>query len=261
MCINEVKKQLTKKFKSLAKALTESERRLQLSVVNILFEHGDLKQLTRNTNLEFFDDISKQLPGNTDSLRQAFQEIRKSTDTYEDTIIRWIQPHLNELNPDKHLDPISLNELSQNNIEPTLEEVSEVEENSSPVTLEQIIFNTNSSANQDSAINSSIAELFMNIIDSLRNQVVDDCETTLQSMLNFPNQEAYSKFDKFVTQAFKGETASREWRYFYEDENNKSILWPDAEKKEKYQQVEKEWRGLVGLAIEASKDSGLRIES
>lgn len=128
LCISEVKEKLMKKFQILAEALEESERNLQLTVVKILSQYAELNKLTPQQGLEFFDEIEKQIPEGTttNKLRQAFKEIKKSTDTYEDTIIRWIQEHLNELNPDKHLDPMSKDQILATDIEVTPEQVNEL---------------------------------------------------------------------------------------------------------------------------------------
>ncbi|MBF2063108.1 MAG: dynamin family protein [Calothrix sp. C42_A2020_038] len=334
MCINELKEKLTKQFKSLAKALEESERKLQLSIVEILSEDGEFNKLTSDKGIAFFNEVEKQIPRNTNRLKEAFQEMKKSTDTYEDTIIRWLQPHLNELNPDKHLDPISENQLLKNGVNSfesekveqlknslsnlTSEEASELEssisrlrpslqESEPPTTgtnsisqliaqistflikttgvplpdelinklsyvaIENIFFFMKELVKQPQApsldISSTIVpqafgsedESILKKIDSLREKVVDDCEQTLQKMLQFPNQEAYSKYDKFVTLAFKGETASREWRKFYDDEKNKSKLWSGAQEKEKNKRVEQEWQSLVAGAIKINQDNTMLL--
>ncbi len=328
MCINELKEKLTKKFKSLAEALENSERKLQLSVVEMLSEHGELNKLTSEKGIKFFNEVEKQIPGNTNRLKEAFQEIKKSTDTYEDTIIRWLQPHLNELNPDKHLDPISKNQCLKNELDATLEseKVEQLKNSISNLTpektseLETHISNLISEQTPEAQTNASNSALIADIstfimkivgvplpeeligrlsyfavdkilflikeliknrpintqqvsntkasttpdsedvsilteIDSLRKKVVNDCEQTLQKMLEFPNQEAYSKYDKFVTQAFKGETASREWRKFYDDDKNKSKLWSGAQEKEKNKQIEQEWQNLVASTIKINQEN------
>ncbi|MGH8000062.1 MAG: hypothetical protein ACREPR_11670, partial [Brasilonema sp.] len=318
MCINEVKKRLTEKFKSLADALKESERNLQLSAVQILSEHGELKKLTREQGIEFYDEIEKQLPHHTPGLRQAFRDIKKSTDTYGDTIIRWIQPHLDELNPDKHLDPISQNQCSENNLNLTSEQVEELQNTTSNLTDEQVTELENNISNPTPELLSKIGaiiveainvplpfeqsqrilqlaieqiypllgrlirkfipqesvnqnqvypinsyqeteKIILEKIDALRHQVVNKCEQTLRTKLSFPNEEAYSKFDKFVTQAFTDEKATREWRDFYQDEKNLAILWPGAEQKENSKQIEQEWQRLVDSSIAVSQKDELLL--
>ncbi|WP_028082537.1 dynamin family protein [Dolichospermum circinale] len=113
--INEVKDRLTNQFKTLATTLEESEKQLQLSVVKILSKYGNLERLTQNQEVDFFKDIEKALPSanrsTTEKLVKAFQEMQNSTTTYKDIIIGWIEEHLDELNPDQHLDPISKSQL------------------------------------------------------------------------------------------------------------------------------------------------------
>lgn len=71
----------------------------------------------------------------------------------------------------------------------------------------------------------------------LRKKVVENCKLTLESKLNFPNQEAHTKFEKFVSNGLKGEKAETAWRDFYQDEKNQE-LWPGAKSKENARQLE-----------------------
>lgn len=280
LCINELKDELTKKIKSLADALVESERKLQLSVVNILSEEGKFKELTKQKGIDFFDEIEKQFPANTSKLREAFREIKKSTDTYEDEVIRWIQIPLNELNPDKHLDPISENYLKNKSVisEPASKpkiSVSNGKHNDTSQ-LENITSNstndvfsrtgtlqahpTNSSEGDKEEL---VWEEIHKKIDFLRNQVVDECKIQLDSKLTFPNQEAFTKFDKFFVLGFKGELGGRAWRYFCEEPKTKSKLWDGAKKNEENQKVEEEWKKLVDNTIITAneKDSLLLLKN
>jgi hypothetical protein len=161
MCINEVKQKLTRDFESLATTLEESEKELQKSVVNILIKDGNLGNLTVEKEIEFFQEIEKQLPivRNARKLTQAFQEIHNPTRTYKDTIIEWIQPHLDELNPDQHLDPISKNQLSPNNLDVTPEEVNELEKTVSNLTDEQVSQIETSISNPTTDLVSEISKL------------------------------------------------------------------------------------------------------
>ncbi len=317
MCINEVKDKLTDEFRSLAKALTESERKLQLSVVEILSDDGDLKKLTSQRGIEFFDEIEKQLSAYTDKLKQSFQEIKQSNHTYEKTINQWIHPHLDELEPDKHLDPISQKQCLGNNLGVTTEKVNEIEKTVN-LTAEQTSQLENSLSNPTADLLSEFASYIMKLsgvplpdelnqkiasfaidqissligrvirnhqennqigniengdyfpslsratlileeIKTLRDKVVDDCEQTLRKNLSFPNEEAYSRFGKFITQAFRGQDAMIEWRCFYEDEKNQSILWPGAGEKKKNEQVKQEWQKSVDRAVEANKVDALLL--
>ncbi|QHG21165.1 dynamin family protein [Nostoc sp. ATCC 53789] len=121
--INQVKDRLKEKFKTLATTLEESEKELQISIVEILSEHGKLGNLVQSKNVKFFQEIIEQFPQAEDpdqsifKLVNAFEEIKEPTKTYQDTIISWIETYLDELNPDKHIDPISMSQLSKNETE------------------------------------------------------------------------------------------------------------------------------------------------
>ena len=82
-----------------------------------------------------------------------------------------------------------------------------------------------------------------------RDKVVSNCEKELKMRLSTPNKEAYTKFNKFIISAFWGEYAQTHWRDFYDI--NKSILWPDAQQKQEYERVEREWQNLVNSAVDA----------
>ncbi|BBD68914.1 hypothetical protein NIES4072_37540 [Nostoc commune NIES-4072] len=92
----------------------------------------------------------------------------------------------------------------------------------------------------------------------LRKKVVENCKLTLESKLNFPNQEAHTKFEKFVSNGLKGEKAETAWRDFYQDEKNQE-LWPGAKSKENARQLEEDWQNLVDKAMYASSDNGLLL--
>ncbi|MFN6496210.1 MAG: dynamin family protein [Nostoc sp. DedQUE01] len=121
ICINEVKDKLKDKFKELATRLEESEKKLQLSTLKILSENGELKELTQNQELKFFEEILEKIPfperPTSKKLINAFKDIQKSTQTYENTILGWIDTHLDELTPDRHIDPISQSQLLGNQTE------------------------------------------------------------------------------------------------------------------------------------------------
>lgn len=324
MCINEVRMNLTSEFKVLAKALEESERKLQYSVAKILHEQGKLNnhtslqgyQLKEETCVAFFDEVKKLLPENTEKLEQALRGIKKRTDTYEDTIMGWIQPHLDTLRPDKHLDPISkedffANEVEVNELKETVSNMSEEEVGeldgkmqelqnkiqsealseisqfiSSIITLPfpvsqkliqsildfgfqkssvlvKELINKSTSENMNSEPSPSTKELspealIWSEIDSLRKKVVEDCQITLKGKLNFSNKEAYTKFDKFVSNAIISDQIDTEWQDFYRDEKNRE-LWPGAKSKENAKKLEQDWQDLVAKAITANGDDGLLL--
>jgi hypothetical protein len=111
ICIHEVKEKLKDKFKTLATTLEKSEKELQLSVVNILSENGELKNFIRNQQIGFFEELGRNFPAperrTTQMLINAFEDISTPTTTYQDTIIEWIETYLDELKPDRNIDPIS----------------------------------------------------------------------------------------------------------------------------------------------------------
>ncbi len=316
MCINEVKQRLTTEFQTLAKTLEDSEKELQKSVVRILAEDGKLNNLTLEEGIEFFKEIEKQLPGNAKMLAQAFQEIQNPTRTYKDTIIRWIQPHLDKLNPDQHLDPISQAQVLENALDVTPEQVNELETTVYNLTDEQVstletsisnptadllsdiskviakwvgiplpdeiiqivsrlaiekmfpfigtlihkkVPQLNSSKNQVDHTYSYSAQSLLEEIDSIRNEVVNQCDLTLQTVLHFPNQMAHSRYDKFVTLAFKNEDAKIEWQDFYGKYEAK--LYPGAEQRKENKEVEQKWENLVNSALKANEDDGLLLDN
>ena len=293
------------------------------AIITKRHEQGELKkhtsfqtyQLKEETCVELFDKVEKLIPNNTEKLEQAFREIKKCNDTYEETVMSWIQPHLDTLKPDKHLDPLSkeqylanesdirsqiketfsnmseeqVNELDgkmqelQDEIKSqALSEISEVV--SSIITLPfplsqkliknildfgfqkssalvKELINKPKSENMNSEPSPSdnnllIEELIWSEIDYLRKKVVEECKLTLEEKLNFPNQEAYTKFDKFVSNALKGEKAETAWRDFYQDEKNIE-LWPGGKFKIDEQKEKQHWQDLVAKAINANSDDGL----
>lgn len=323
MCIHEIKNTLTKKFQELAKTLEESEIKLQLSVVDILINAGRFKLTTSPKLPEFFQEIEEKIPGsNTNNrLKEAFKEIKKSTTTYQGQVNTWIQSHLDELKPDKHLDPISAEQVSD--LDEMSKQVDEINTTLSNSNLtEQEIGNMKQRISEPTAdvlsqigslimkgygsplpeeLNNKIAGVAINqiaslmglLIDkinspqpqviiqavegklsleeeekldtliheqitSLRDKVVDKCEQTLQGKLSFPNEEAHSKFDKFITLAFTGADAQTAWRIFYN--KNQAILWSGARQKEENKVVEQEWQRLVDAAIAANNEEGLQLQ-
>lgn len=101
-------------------------------------------------------------------------------------------------------------------------------------------------------------ELIYSEIDSLRKKVVENCQLILEDKLNFPNKEAYTKFDKFISNGLKGEKGETAWRDFYQDEKNIE-LWPGGKTKENAKKVEQHWQDLVAKAINANSDDGLLL--
>ena len=311
--IIQVQKKLRGKFEELADFLKKSEEKLQLSLVEILVEHGNLGVISPHRNLIFFNDIYKEiLKNNHDSartLQEAFDEVRKSTDTYEKTILAWIEPDLDELNPDRNLDPISQKQnydiFTQEEVETiesdlsalTEEDVSKLDENINdsisqfvdalgdditkmigmtlPLGVVKIL--TKSLLNQlpflikgfsrasipTENVNSqsylfvrSFSEenkqLIQNEMKSLRDKVVANCQTTLENKLNFPNKEAYTKCNSFVTNAFTGYNLDIPWEQFYD--NKKDVLWPNAVRSQENKIKEQKWQNLVNSAIEANQE-------
>lgn len=284
LCINELQKELTKKFKSLADALKESERELQLSVIKILSEEGKLEELTKQKDIEFFEEIEKQLPANTNKIKEALQEIKKSTYTYENTIITWIQIPLDDLNPDKHLDPISENALGSKAVisEPANKpntsvsnskhnDTSQLENNTSnstndvlfPVNIIQAYPTNSNEEDKEELIWDNEESICKNInekINFLRSKVVEECQTKLYNKLTYPNEQAYTRFNTFFVLAFTDEASERAWRYFCEEPNTKSKLWDGANKNEKNQLVEQQWKRLLDhTRILNEKDSELLL--
>lgn len=318
ICINELRKNLEEEFEKLSIALEDSEKELQVSVVKILSENAELKKLTSQLNIEFFDEIRNCIPAHdtTEQLRAAFAEMKTSTTTYKKTISTWLQDYLNYLQPDKHLDPLSINQL-KNEIGVNTEEINQIENDVSQLEDDQVakIKTAIQEPSQDDLskvggailawlgvplpepINQKIAQLFINIggnllqkliekdnshtsiittqqlsaddsleriqeeVKLLRNEVVAQCETKLQTMLSFPNQEAYSKFDKFVTLAFRNDLAETGWLDFYSDDNNKAILWPGSDIRRENKQVEDKWKELVNSAIKVINDKDLLLQT
>ncbi|BAZ67307.1 hypothetical protein NIES4106_20620 [Fischerella sp. NIES-4106] len=330
MCINEVKKRLTSEFEKLATALENSERKLQLSVVDILSEHAKLEKLANNKGLDFFDEIKQQIPDSntTEQIQNSFEEMKTSTTTYKKIISTWIQEYLNYLQPDKHLDPLSINQIITNEVGVTLKQINELKNTASEIKdedvekIEKEIENKIDNSTEDQLseigaaimtwlgvpfpneinkkflslsiktisslmrqwidkknsqpsiiqasslpVNKSLEEIRQEAneylekirqeISSLRDKVVDKCGEELKSRLTFPNEEAYAKFDKFVTVAIKHEKAQTGWRDFYSDDSNKAILWPGAEDRIKNKEAEENWKKLVKDAIAAINQEGL----
>ena len=82
----------------------------------------------------------------------------------------------------------------------------------------------------------------------LRDKVVAKCEETLKTNFNFPNKEAYTKFNSFVTNAFTGDLAQIPWRQFYR--RNEDILSQNGQRRREFDKKEREWQSLVDSAIQ-----------
>ncbi|UKO95944.1 dynamin family protein [Nostoc sp. UHCC 0870] len=178
MCINEVKTNLIREFKTLDKALKKSEIKLQLSVAKILYEQGWLEKhssfqeysLKEEECVDFFVKVKELVPQHRKELKQAFEEIQQCTDTYGDTIISWIQPHLDTLKPDQHLDPISRKQFFTDESNLISQQVNE---------LQQTVVN--------------LSEEEVNKLDSTMQQLTDDIKAELLSKM----MEAISQYMPF----------------------------------------------------------------
>ncbi|BAY42466.1 hypothetical protein SAMD00079811_00430 [Scytonema sp. HK-05] len=294
LCVSELRNEFVKKMNLLAQALIESERDLQLSVVKILSNDGNLKELTTHEGIEFLNEIEKQLPPNTDQLREAFQEIQKSSYASGDIILGWIGDPLAQLLPDQQIDPISeqyLNDIisKQSNQHQTLASNNQDDENSqlenstdTPIDApaigsEEELNQTLASNNQDdensqlesstdtpidalaTGLKKELIQKIQNKIDFLRNKFVEECKKKLQTKLNYPNEQAFTKFDKFMTLAFGGEDIETEWHEFCEKKEIQDKLWHGAKQKKENQKVEEDWKTLVHDVITANRKDVLRL--
>lgn len=238
LSIKELETDLIKKFSLLEEALRESEKELQITVINLLSKTGNLQKLSHQEGIEFFEEIEKQLPLSASDIKKALEQIKtpKTASTYENEIIKWIQIPLNKLHPDEHLDPISSEQVNN----------KQVDKDSSDNTQSGSTDISNLSEEKEEA---SILDKIHEEIEKLRSEIIEDCKKELEKRLSYPNEEAYTKFHTFFTRAFQGSSCQRQWRSFCEMTEIQKKLWEGAKKNEENQKIENDWKRTVAEAM------------
>jgi len=251
--IKEIRETLSSYFKSpLGEAIGRLLKDLQHSVIDVLKDKGSLAGLTDKVGADFFQEIIAILPDRADRLKQGFNDIQNVRYSYDDIIMNWIKHHLEQLAPDNNLDPISQKQIhgSLNQVKP---DDSSVRDNLSkivgiPITQEQMQ-RISATLVVKPVENSSQAESIHNSLDSLRYQVVNECEITLNKKLSEPNELALTLVQDFVDRVLSAKGVQTEWRTFLRKEIQH--VWPEARQQQGYIEIRQTWGELINRAIVA----------
>jgi hypothetical protein len=100
---------------------------------------------------------------------------------------------------------------------------------------------------------SKYEQLIEHALVSLRDQVVDECEKTLNNHLNEPNKLAYTIVRKFVDSVIAAPYVQTQWRIYLR--RKEAIVWPKSKEKEEAIQIEQQLKELVNKAIEINKST------
>ena len=113
--VDQIRAKLSDNFNALGGALGELLKAVQLSVIKVFIEQGNLGALTSNQGNDFFEDIAQQLPKSAVQIKKAFQDIKQEKNSYDKIVKEWIKDYLEKLQPDINLDPISQRQITQVN--------------------------------------------------------------------------------------------------------------------------------------------------
>ena len=247
--IDQIRTKLSTNFDNLGAELSNLLEKVQSSVVDILIEKGNLRDLTVKKGNDFFQDIIQKLPRtqHESKLKKGFQDIQDYNVSYDKIIKEWIKNYLDKLQPDKNLDPISQQQTNPNNNpnnNPTLEKIlnfiesqkqnqSESDREMSSILgraishqissqIRELLLNPVSNfireryqKNEDKVeqTNTSEAELIAQELQTLRERIVTNCHDTLKKKLSAPNELAFTMVAEFLNQVL-APNVQTEWRTF-----------------------------------------------
>ena len=237
--VDQIRSKLSNNFNALGGALGELLKKVQMSVIDILVKEGNLGALTSQKGNYFFEEIAQQLPPKAEQLKKGFQDIKHDEKPYDKIVKEWIKNHLETLQPDVNLDPISQRQVTQINNRAPADSSEQVETpNSSPVELSE-------------------AELIKKELEILREKVVNNCNQTLQQRLSEPNKLAFTMVTDFLNQVLASRGVEIEWRKFFA--RHKEQVWDGARQKKDYQEIENQWQKLINSAREANQTDKLQL--
>ena len=291
--VDQIRSKLSNNFNALGRALGELLKKVQMSVITVLAEQGKLESLTSQKGNNFFEEIAQQLPPKAHQLKKGFEDIKHDDKPYDKIVKEWIKDHLEKLQPDVNIDPISQSQITQAknpNIEKLLNFIEQlkVPNNSGletqvshilghPISKDNIakiwalplnqvsefIQNQYQPNNQQLNLNNSSpadfseAEQIKEKLEILREEVVNNCNETLHKRLSEPNKLAFTMVTDFLNQVLASPGVETEWRKFFG--RHKEQVWDGAKQKKDSQNMEKEWQKLVSSAQEANETDKLQL--
>ena len=293
--VDEIRAKLSRNFNSLGDSLGALLEEVQASLVDVLVEQGRLGKLTPYRGKDFFEEIVKQLPRNARQLRKGFEDIRKRSNSYDQIVKEWIKAYLEELLPDKKVDPISQAKIQPNEdanlaLQKVLDFIEEFKgqdnkdlldvisqivgqvitpDAMSPIleyTLNPTVQFIESQSQENGEQNQSVdpsevklsdAESIEAELQALRQDIVSRCYDALKEKLTEPNELAFTMIRDFLDQVLSTPGVQTEWRTFLR--RNQYQVWDGAKQKQHYEELEDSWLKLVNSAQTANNAEDLRL--
>lgn len=297
--VDQIRFKLSNNFNSLGDSLGALLEEVQVALVDVLVQQGRLGKLTPKRGIEFFEDISKQLPKSAIQLRKGFQDIQKRSNSYDQIVKEWIKDYLEELLPDelpgKKIDPISQGKDKQNRDDNlTLKKVTDfIEEfkDQDNSELTQEIREISKRAITQEQIDSILETSLNSIGEFILNQYQEN-EEQIQTADSSEEQLSYAELIEKELQALRKNVVDRCYDTLQEEltapnemaftmirdfldqvlankdaetewriflKKNQDRVWDGAKQKHDYEVVENNWLKLVDSAQEANKTENLRL--
>jgi hypothetical protein len=281
-----MRKTLTDHFEGLGYTIEQLLEQVRSSIVTVLVEQAGLKNLSNKQGSAFLLEMAEQLPTRHLGLKSGFEKIMDLKTSAENPE-KWVELVLEELDPDRNLDPLSQEQMEPkflNRITQFWDGLSEVEKSElcqgaidllqqavqstldgteslkfAGIVLRQVLNAFGQAENHlpenQQPFEFSNAEKIQQALINRRDQVVTQCAEILNSKLTEPNKTAYSMFIRFVGQILADDpdiakNVKLQWRIFLA---TKQDLLLDSSEPKIREEVRKNLKQYMEKALEANQ--------
>lgn len=96
-------------------------------------------------------------------------------------------------------------------------------------------------------------------LELLHKEAIAECSEILERWLTMPSQVGYYMVEEFVDRILYAEGIKEEWFVFLNQEDVRSLIWPEFKQLDAMKQLQQGWNGMVERAISANQLDALQF--
>lgn len=227
--LHDVRTHLTRNFTSMENGMSrkveEAKEKVNQSLRDAL-NLGNIPQLVDLQGSEFLKKLLEFIPDQLIPLKRPIETLANFEMSYRNHIRYLVRPYLDALDP-------NTNKMGLTRIE-----------------LTRI-------GGETPEITQGIAEEIKENLETLRGEVIHNCEVHLPSIYSKPGEEIFMEIEEFVDQILRSEGVKDQWRIFLSEQ--KFYIWPEEFGGDTEQNHRQQWLNAVEQVAQVNQLQALQF--